>query len=124
MNYPIGDFLIKIKNASLGGKREIVTKNTKLIEAVAKSLKARGYLTEVKKDGQKLIVKIAYMKKRPVLLDIKLISKPGLRVYWGVDELEKKKGPSSFIFSTPKGIIFSDEAIKKRIGGEVIAEVF
>jgi len=51
------------------------------------------------------------------------VSKPGLRVYMGVDELGKTKGPTFYILSTSKGVMTSNEAIKKRLGGEIIAEI-
>ncbi len=56
-------------------------------------------------------------------MDIKLISKPGLRIYKSVDELEKIKRPTIFLVSTPKGILSSKKAIKQRIGGEILAEI-
>jgi len=123
MNYPVGDFLIKIKNAALAGRKEVRGERSKLIEAVAKALKDKGYLSEISKDEAKITVKINFSKKNPVLMDMKLVSSPGLRVYWSVDDLEKRKGPSLFLITTPKGVMFSDEAVKKRLGGEIIAEV-
>ena len=124
INYPAGDFLIRIKNASLARRKEVVLKNTKLIKSIALALKKQGYLEEVKEEEGRLYVKLAYHKKKPVLLDLKLISRPGLRVYMDVNELEKIRKPSIFILSTPKGIVSSYEAIKKRVGGEVIVEIW
>lgn len=122
-NYPVGDFLIQVKNAALAENREIVVKNSKLIESVAKSLKELGYLESVKaKEGQ-LTVVLTYKNREPVLMDLKLISKPGLRIYWGIDELEAKKKPVYYILSTNKGILTSKKAKKERLGGEVIAEI-
>ncbi len=120
----MGDFLIRIKNAVLARNREVEIDSTNLIKNVASILKKEGYLEEVKQVKGKLIVRLAYKRKEPVILDLKLVSRPGLRVYMGVDELEKKKGPSSYILSTPEGIITLQEAIKKRIGGEVIVEIW
>jgi small subunit ribosomal protein S8 len=124
INYSIGDFLVRIKNAALAGKKEFEVDNTKLIESIAKVLKKEGILTEVKKKDGILMVKLAYRKKEPILMNLKLVSKPGLRIYMGADELSAIKGPSFFILSTPKGIMTSFEAIKKRIGGEVIVEIW
>ncbi len=122
-NYPIGDFLVRIKNAALARNNEVVVGKTKLIVAVARVLKNSGYLSDLREKGGDVIVQLAYRKKEPVILDIKLVSKPGLRVYKSVDELEKKKGPSVYIISTSKGILTTNEAVKKRVGGEVIAEI-
>ena len=63
------------------------------------------------------------MKKMPVLVELKLVSKPGKRVYIGVEEIREHKGLSFFILSTPMGIMASKDALKKNIGGEVIAEI-
>lgn len=123
-NYPIGDFLIRVKNASLARNHEIVVTNSKLVESVAHLLEKEGYLEGIKKEKGKLSVRLSYRKKEPVILGLKLVSSPGLRVYKGVFELEKKKGPSTFIVSTPKGIMSAMGAIKKRLGGEVIAEIW
>jgi len=122
-NYPVGDFLIQVKNNAMAGKREFSCKASKLVEAVAKVLKKEGYLEEVKKKDGRLNVRLSYRRKLPVLLELKLVSKPELRVYTDVRQLESRRGISVLILSTPSGIMTSREAIKKRVGGEVIAEV-
>jgi len=124
INYSIGDFLIRIKNTALARRKEMKVDNTKLIENVAKVLKKEGILTEVKKKDGKLVVKLAYRKKEPILIDLRLVSKPGLRIYMGADELSAIRKPSFLVLSTPKGIMTSREAIKQRIGGEVIVEIW
>jgi small subunit ribosomal protein S8 len=124
INFSIGDFLIRIKNTALARRKEMEVDNTKLIESVAKVLKKEGILTEVKKKDGKLMVKLAYRKKEPTLIDLRLVSKPGLRIYMGADELSAIRKPSFLILSTPKGIMTSREAIKQRIGGEVIVEIW
>lgn len=124
VNYGVGDFLIKIKNCSMAKNKSLVTRYTKHTMAIAETLKKLGYLDEVKKDGLNLHLSLAFKNKRPVVMDLKLVSKPGLRVYKGVDEIESKKGPSLLLISTPLGVISSKEAVKKRVGGEVIAEIW
>lgn len=123
-NYPVGDFVIRVKNAALACKKEVVSENTKIIKQVALALKKMGYLDEVRQEDEGLKVLLTFKKKKPVLLDAKLISKPGLRVYMGTIELEKKRGRSIYIVSTPKGVISGKDAVKARVGGEVIAEVW
>lgn len=124
MGYPIGDFLIRVKNAYLARNKTLVVRKTKLIHEVAKYMKKDDYLADVQESGNELIVTLFYRKKEPMLMGLKLVSTPGLRVYKGVDELSQQRGPTIFILSTPSGIMSSKEAIKKRIGGEVIAEVW
>ena len=104
------------------GARQFCRQKSKLIKQVADVLKDEGFLESVSDDN--LIASVlAYRRKEPVLMDIKLVSKPGLRIYMGVDELQSRKGPSILIVSTPKGILTSKKAIKARVGGEVICEV-
>jgi len=122
-NYPVGEFLIALKNASMAKNKKVEVKANKEIVAIAEALKKLGYLDEVKKDKLMLTVSLAFRFKKPVLMGLKLVSKPGLRIYMGVDEIEKRKGPATYLISSPKGIISTRDAVKNRMGGEVIAEI-
>jgi len=122
-NYPVGDFLIRIKNASLANRKEVEVFGSNFINEVAKTLKEEGFLDTIEKKNKKIKVTLAYSHKKPVIMDIKLISKPGLRIYKSIDELEKIKRPTIFLVSTPKGILSSKKAIKQRISGEILAEI-
>lgn len=124
MNYSIGDFLIKVKNASMAKNKELTVPSNKQIEAIAVALKKLGYLDQVKKEKDTISLSLTFKNKRPLLTDLKLLSKPGIRIYMGVSEIEKRKGPSTYLISSPTGIISSREAIKTRVGGEVIAEIW
>lgn len=123
-NYPVGDFLIRIGNAALAKSGEVTMPTTKLIKDVAKAMQKSGYLSEVEEKKGVISVRLAIKRKKPVIMRLKLISRPGLRIYMGADEIGKKRGPSRFLITTPKGIMMSSEAIKNRVGGEVIAEVW
>jgi small subunit ribosomal protein S8 len=123
-NYSVGDFLIRIKNASMAGNKNVEYQAEKQVVAVAEALKKLGFLDTVKKEKEALSVTLAFKNKKPVIMNIKLVSKPGLRIYMGADEIDKKKGPSTYLLTSPKGIISSKEAVKSRIGGEVIAEIW
>jgi small subunit ribosomal protein S8 len=123
-NYPVGDFLIRIKNAALAYRREVACPSTKLIVAVAEVLKRSGYLSEVEVKEGEIKVSLAYKSKKPIIMDLKLISKLGLRNYMSVDDLRAKRGASIYVISTPLGVLSSKEAIKQNVGGEVIAEVW
>jgi len=122
-NYPIGDFLIRIGNAAMARKPEVSVASTKLIKETALALKKAGYLSEAEEKKGILTVKLAIRSKKPVLMNIKLISRPGLRIYTGAVELSAKKGPVKYLITTPKGIMLSPDAIKANIGGEVIAQI-
>lgn len=123
-NYSVGDFLIRIKNTAMAKNKTLEYKAEKQIIAVAEALKKLGFLDSVKKEKDILNISLAFKNKKPVIMNLRLISKPGLRIYMGADEIEKKRGPSVYIITTPKGIISSLAAVKARIGGEVIAEIW
>jgi small subunit ribosomal protein S8 len=123
-NYSIGSALIEIKNAAMAKNREIVLKNIKFVKDAALALKSAGYLESVEEKDGMLNLSLTYHKKEPVLLDLKLISKPGLRIYMKYDELAARRSPSILLLSTSKGVLSSAKAIKNHLGGEVIAEVY
>ena len=123
VNYPVGDFLVRLKNASIARHKFLTVDKSKLVMAVSQTLKKARFLDDVKENGDKFEVSLSYRKKEPVLMDVKLISKPGLRIYKSYEELEKRKSPTFAIVSTSLGVMTSGEAIKKKVGGEVIAEV-
>lgn len=122
-NYHVADFLIRLKNASMANLKEISMPTTNLINAVAQTLKHEKFLNEViVKDGQ-ITAKLSIYMKRPVLSNVTIVSRPGLRIYMNVDEIESINSPDIYILSTPKGVMSSKQAIKARVGGEVIAKV-
>lgn len=123
-NYQVGDYLIRIKNAALAKNREVEFKKTKFVYALAKALDKAGILNGVEVKEDVIISKLSYKSKVPVLMDLKLISKPGLRTYMSSDQLGSFRGPAVYIVSTSKGIMTSTEAIKNRLGGEVIAQIY
>lgn len=123
-NYAVGDFLIRVKNDAMAKNKEVNVKSTKHILAVAEALKKMGFVEEIKNEKNVLKLKLVIKNKKPRLMNLKLISKPGLRIYMNVDELESHKSPSVLLVSTPKGVMSSLKAIKERVGGEVIAEIW
>lgn len=122
-NYPVADFLIRLKNASLAGIKEVSVKKTKLIVDVANALKKEKFLETVEVKGNMIVVTLAMYKKKSVIEDITIVSRPGLRIYINVDELEARKKPEMLILTTPKGVMSDREAKKLRVGGEVIVKV-
>lgn len=123
-NYPVGDFLIRIKNAAQAKNREVKDSATKKKVAVAKALEAAGFIEEVKSKGGVLSLNLTFSHKSPVLMDIKLVSKPGKRVYYKLSDIESRRGPSIYLVSTPKGILTTKEVKKIGSGGEIIAEIW
>ncbi len=125
-NYPVGDFLIRIKNAAMARRHDVTFPRNKLLLEVAKVLEKEGYVSKISQKDDTFSLRLVYKHKKPVLMDIKLVSRPGLRIYMNVDEIIeiKRKGISTLIISTPKGLMSAQDAIKKRLGGEIIAKVW
>jgi small subunit ribosomal protein S8 len=123
-NYQVADFLIRLKNAVMADKKEVEMKSTKLILAVAKTLKDEKYISNLVLDKNGNIkVTLSIFAKKPILRDVRIVSKPGLRIYVNVDELKNKRGPEIYILSTNKGVMSDKVAIKKNLGGELIAKI-
>lgn len=129
MNYTIGDFVIQLKNAALARKKELYMPFSNIQKEIGKVLIKEGFLEEVKKEeieGKKILyVKLRYQRRRPTITDVALISKPSLRVYVGADEIGKKQGKAkTVVLSTNNGIITGREAMKKKVGGELLFKIW
>ena len=129
MNYLIGDFIIRLKNASLAHQKEVSAPYSNINKAISKVLIKEGFLESVKEesvDGKKiLLINLRYQRRKPVITGIDLVSKPSLRVYIGTDEIWKKQGRSAMaVLSTNKGVITGKEAMKKKLGGELLFKIW
>lgn len=122
---PINDLFIRIKNASLARKHEVVLPYSKIKENIAKVLVREGYLEYSRKDKNNLLVQIAYVGNEPRVMGARNISTPGLHIYRKAKEIRSsKKKFITIIVSTPGGVMTGAEATKKGLGGEVIAEIW
>lgn len=126
---PIADMLTRIRNASMAGKNEVRLPNSKLKLTVAEQLKKSGYLEAVKVEKatpqDELIITIYEEGRSPVFTEIERVSKPGRRVYAGANDIPKvKNGRGIVLISTSKGVMTGVEAIKQRLGGELICKVY
>ncbi|MBM4401973.1 MAG: 30S ribosomal protein S8 [Candidatus Cloacimonetes bacterium] len=126
---PIADMLTRIRNAYRASKIEVTMPHSNLKEAAAKVLQKEKYLGEVKvveKNKKKtLSCYLLYKDNVPTIEHIQRISKPGRRVYKGADELRPTLGGYGItIISTSKGVMTGLEAKKKKLGGEVVCEVW
>lgn len=126
INYLLGDFLIRLKNSAMAKNKSFVFRSTKVVMATAEALKKSGFLESIEfvnKNKDMATFNLRFKNKRPVITDLKLVSKPGLRVYMDIWTLEKRRKPSILLISTPKGVLSSKEALKQNVGGEVLVEV-
>ena len=122
---PIADALIRIKNGYQVGKEKVQVRYSKLIWRLMKLLEKEGYIDSIKEIGRQIEVTLKYESRKPVLTDIKRVSKPSLRVYEGVKNLPRVlSGLGIAIISTPKGLMTDREARREKVGGEILALVW
>ena len=128
MSDPIADMLTRIRNGQQAGKTSVRMPSSKLKVAIAKVLQDEGYIDAYvvrEADGKaELDVALKYYADRPVIERIERVSRPGLRVYKGSDDLPKvMNGLGVAIVSTPKGVMTDRAARASRVGGEIICLV-
>jgi small subunit ribosomal protein S8 len=128
MSDPIADMLTRIRNAQMAEKLSVSMPSSKLKVAIAKVLKDEGYIDDfaIRENGAKpeLNVALKYYAGRPVIERIERVSKPGLRVYKGKDDLPRvMNGLGVAIVSTPKGVMTDRRARAGNMGGEVLCIV-
>jgi len=128
MTDPISDLLTRIRNGQTARKPEVSMASSKLKTAIARVLKEEGYVADFRLDseGQKttLTIGLKYYDGRPVIDRLERVSRPGLRIYRGKDELPKVLGGmGTVIVSTPQGVMTDKQARSIGQGGEVLCIV-
>ena len=127
---PVSDMLTRIRNAGMARKNDTTMPSTKLLVAIAKILQQEGYIggfrVEPKAPQDTLVVDLRYGPDRThAIREIKRVSKPGLRVYSGKDQLPRvRSGLGIAVVSTTQGVMTGYEARRRGIGGEVLCTVF
>lgn len=130
VNDPISDMLTRIRNAGMASKTDTTMPSTKILVAIANILKEEGYIADFqvieKRPQDQLVVSLSYgPDKRHTIRELKRVSKPGLRVYAGKNEIPRvKSGLGIAIVSTPEGVLTGYEARRRGIGGEVLCTVW
>jgi small subunit ribosomal protein S8 len=130
VNDPISDMLTRIRNAGMARQSETTMPSTKVLVAIAHILKEEGYIENFhvveQRPQNKLVVNLRYgADKKHSIKEIKRVSKPGLRVYAGKDDIPRvRSGLGIAIVSTPQGVLTGYEARRRGIGGEVLCTVF
>lgn len=131
MSDPIADMLTRIRNANVAKHDYVKIPSSNMKEAIAKILADEGYIKgyKVLESGQfpEISIELKYGadKNEKVISGLKKISKPGLRVYAGKDELPKVlNGLGTAVISTNKGVITDKEARQLNVGGEVVAFIW
>jgi len=128
---PIADLLTRIRNGTHARKATVDMPWSRHKEAISKVLVAEGYLesaAEVTEEGKGRTLRIGLRyddRRRPVILGIKRVSRPSLRVYVGSTEIPAiRKGLGVNVLSTPKGVLVDREARKQGVGGELLCTVW
>jgi small subunit ribosomal protein S8 len=128
MHDPIADMLTRIRNAQMVGHPEVTMPASRLKAAIAKVLKEEGYVEDfaLREAGVKkeLAIGLKYYAGRPVIERLERVSKPGLRVYKGRDDIPRvMNGLGVAILSTSRGVMTDRKARADGLGGELLCIV-
>lgn len=130
MNDPLGDMLTRIRNAQMRGKSTVRSPASKLRAWVLDVLAAEGYIRGYERvqsasGHPELEISLKYAAGEPAIRELARISKPGRRVYAGVNEIPMvRNGLGVSVVSTPKGVMSDAAARAANVGGEVLCRVF
>jgi small subunit ribosomal protein S8 len=127
---PISDMIARIRNAQMRMSKNVTIPNSKFRIRILEVLKQEGYISDYKllpdsNNKNTLSVDLKYSNGLPVIREIKIISKPGRRIYAKADSIPKiQNGLGLAILSTSKGIMTDSEARNQNVGGEIICRIF
>ena len=130
MTDPIADMLTRMRNALAAGKAEVLLPYSKFKKNLADLLKQHGLIEEVfimeKRDKKKFLgLKLKYANGRPIITELKRISKPGQRIYAKAESIPRaQNGFGITVVSTSKGLLSDKDARKQRLGGEIICQIW
>jgi small subunit ribosomal protein S8 len=128
MQDPVADMLTRIRNGQAAGKVSVTIPSSKLKQSIATVLKDEGYIANfavAEQSGKTdLTVELKYFQGKPVIDLLKRVSRPGLRIYRGKNDLPSVRGGLGIaIISTSQGVMTERAARKAGQGGEVVAFV-
>ena len=128
MTDPVADMLVRIRNAQMVGHAEVAMPASKLKASIAEVLKQEGYIEDfaLRDNGPKkeLRIGLKYYAGKPVIERLERVSKPGLRVYKGCEDIPKvMNGLGVAILSTSRGVMTDRKARADRLGGEILCIV-
>jgi small subunit ribosomal protein S8 len=129
MTDPIADMLTRIRNAHGARLRRVDMPVSKLKQEIARLLKENHYIHDYKilDDGRFGVLRLylKYYQDKPVIRELRRISKPGLRKYVGVEEIPRvRNGLGLAMLSTSRGVLTDREARAAKVGGEVLAYIW
>ncbi len=122
---PIADMLTRIRNALAVKKAYVEIPLSRIKWEIALILKEEGFIEEAHKDERVITITLKYEGKEPAITSLKRVSKPGCRIYAKAKELPVVLDNLGIaIVSTPQGVMTNKQARKKRVGGEVLCEIY
>lgn len=126
---PIADLLTRIRNAIMVGKTQVRVPSSKIKKVVAEQLQKNGYLSKVSVEPASprdiLVITINSEDENSTISEITRVSKPGRRVYSAATDIPRvKSGRGIVLISTSKGVMTGQEAIKNKLGGEILLKVY
>jgi small subunit ribosomal protein S8 len=129
MTDPIADMLTRIRNAGMARQRRVDMPVSKLKTEIARLLKENHYIHDFKllDDGKHGVLRLylKYYQEKPVIRELKRVSRPGLRRYVAVDDIPRvRNGLGMAILSTSRGVMTDRTARVNRVGGELLALVW
>ena len=132
MTDPIADMLTRLRNANIAFHDDVRMPSSKLKEALARILEKEGYITgwgvddDPKRPGKRLTIQMKYTTDRQrTISGLRRVSRPGLRVYTKSDSVPRVLGGMGIsILSTNQGLMTDREARERKVGGEVLCQVW
>ena len=130
MSDPLGDMLTRIRNGQNARKSVVSSPASRFRSNVLEVLKREGYIrnyssVDSRPGFKELKIELKYHEGQPVISEIKRVSRPGRRVYYGIRDLPRVyNGLGIAILSTPRGVLSDNEARTAKVGGEVLCHVF
>lgn len=126
---PIANLLTLIRNASRAKKEKVDVPNSRILTAIADILKREGYIDNYRviKDNKQGLLRIylRYVNKKSVIIDLKRVSRPGLRIYADAKRIPKVlRGKGMAILTTSKGLMTDAQAREAKMGGEVLCYIW
>lgn len=125
MTDPIADMLTRIRNAHLALHKEVNVPRSRMKQSLAEILKQEGYIEDVAVDGDVIRITLKYQNGVPAIKALKRISSPGRRVYVNSKHIPSvQNGLGICVLSTSSGVMDGNSARDKKIGGELLCEIW
>jgi small subunit ribosomal protein S8 len=125
INDPIADMLARLRNAHQALHSEVRIPRSKMKASIADILKEQGFVNDYSVGEKDITISLKYAEGRPLIGGTKRISKPGRRVYVGVDKIPSvRNGLGICILSTSRGVLSGSDAVERKVGGELLCEIW